>query len=184
MSNNPAGQKIICQHCKKKFIPDPRNAHHQKYCSKPECRYASKRNSYQKWRAKNPDWFRGHDNVLRVQVWRREKGRSRGRMIFKLVIELMIFRKKGRKDRIKVLKKDGKGMVLQDFCQLRNAVNNGVILRLVKVLQVFIAQIKPKTYSAPQKDKKVRNERGKRCLKLKTRRRACLRRQDERGATD
>jgi hypothetical protein len=95
----------ICEHCGKKFVPDYRNRHHQKYCGRPACRKASKANSQRLWLEKNPDFFKGHEHVLRVQVWRQEKGQGRGRMIYKLVIEFMIFRRKGRQDRVVVARK-------------------------------------------------------------------------------
>ena len=60
-----------CKHCRKFFKPHRRNAHHQRFCSKPECRAASKRESQRKWRRKNPDYFRGGEHVARVQAWRR-----------------------------------------------------------------------------------------------------------------
>jgi hypothetical protein len=55
------------------FIPDPRNAHKQKYCSKADCRTASKAASQAKWRKseKGRDYFRGQVNVQRVQQWRK-----------------------------------------------------------------------------------------------------------------
>ena len=61
-----------CKHCKKLFIPDPRNSNRQKYCSEPECRYASKKDSQRRWLSKpeNRDYFRGPENVARVQQWR------------------------------------------------------------------------------------------------------------------
>ena len=61
-----------CQHCKRVFHPDHRNVTRQRFCSKPECRHASKIDSQQRWRQKpeNLDYFRGADNVKRVQLWR------------------------------------------------------------------------------------------------------------------
>ena len=61
-----------CCNCKDLFIPDPRNAKRQKYCHKPECREASKAASQKRWLAKpeNQDYFRGPENVKRVQQWR------------------------------------------------------------------------------------------------------------------
>jgi hypothetical protein len=55
------------------FLPDPRNATRQRYCSKPECRKASKSSSQKQWLQKpeNQDYFRGPDNVERVQCWRK-----------------------------------------------------------------------------------------------------------------
>jgi hypothetical protein len=61
-----------CCNCKELFIPDPRNIKRQKYCSKPQCRKASKAASQRRWLAKpeNQDYFSGAQNVKRVQLWR------------------------------------------------------------------------------------------------------------------
>ena len=68
----PPTQKPKCQNCKRVFHPDHRNVTRQRFCSKPECRHASKVDSQQRWRQKpeNVDYFRGDDNVKRVQLWR------------------------------------------------------------------------------------------------------------------
>ena len=65
-------QNPNCQNCKRVFHPDHRNVTRQRFCSKPECRHASKVDSQQRWRQKpeNVDYFRGSDNVKRVQLWR------------------------------------------------------------------------------------------------------------------
>ena len=60
-----------CQHCHTIFIPDHRNRKWQKFCSRPECKQASKDASQQRWLANNPDYFKGDANVFRVQEWRR-----------------------------------------------------------------------------------------------------------------
>ena len=62
-----------CKHCGRLFLADPRNATRQRYCSKPECRKASKASSQKRWLQKpeNQDYFRGPDNVERVQRWRK-----------------------------------------------------------------------------------------------------------------
>ena len=61
-----------CRHCGELFRPDPRNLRHQRFCSKPTCRRASKAESQRRWLAKpdNRDYFRGPENVERVRVWR------------------------------------------------------------------------------------------------------------------
>ena len=61
-----------CRHCGVWFRPDPRNGHHQRFCTEPACRAASKRASQREWLRKNPDYFRGPTQVGRVQTWRRE----------------------------------------------------------------------------------------------------------------
>ena len=65
-------KKIKCRHCGTFFYPNPRNIKNQHYCSKPDCRKASKVASQQKWVLKNPDYFRSRENVARVQAWRKK----------------------------------------------------------------------------------------------------------------
>ena len=61
-----------CRHCGQFFRPDPRNIRHQRYCSAPACRRASKAASQRRWLAKeaNRDYFRGPEHVARVRAWR------------------------------------------------------------------------------------------------------------------
>ncbi|MDA3915405.1 MAG: hypothetical protein PF690_00325 [Deltaproteobacteria bacterium] len=66
-------KKKKCRNCKRLFIPDHRNRKRQKYCNREPCKKASKAVSQKKWLSKpeNEDYFRGPDNVKRVQEWRR-----------------------------------------------------------------------------------------------------------------
>ena len=66
------GDRRKCKCCRKFFRPDPRNRHHQRYCSAPNCRAASKAASQARWLAKpeNQDYHRGPVHVARVQAWR------------------------------------------------------------------------------------------------------------------
>jgi len=61
-----------CLHCKELFVPNARNRWHQKFCSKPGCRQASKAESQRRWLSKpeNRDYFRGPANFPRVHKWR------------------------------------------------------------------------------------------------------------------
>jgi len=61
-----------CLNCGDIFDPDCRNAVRQHYCSKPECRRASKAAAQAAWLAKpqNSDYFSGPTQVARVQAWR------------------------------------------------------------------------------------------------------------------
>jgi hypothetical protein len=70
----PQAPRCKCLHCKKIFVPDYRNRGRQKYCSSEECQAASKQASQQQWLSKpgNHDYFRGPENVQRVQEWRAE----------------------------------------------------------------------------------------------------------------
>lgn len=65
-------RRIRCRHCKELFMPDARNRGRQRYCSKDECRKASKHASQQKWLSKRRNWdyFRGSANTERVRLWR------------------------------------------------------------------------------------------------------------------
>jgi hypothetical protein len=67
-------QKYNCQHCNRLFRPDHRNVTRQRFYCKPECRQASKVDSQRRWLQKpeNLDYFRGSDNVKRVQLWRQD----------------------------------------------------------------------------------------------------------------
>ncbi len=61
-----------CLHCGELFDPDARNAQHQRYCTEPACRRASKAASQRRWlgKAANRNYFRGAENVARVRLWR------------------------------------------------------------------------------------------------------------------
>ena len=59
-----------CLFCGDLFRPDPRNVRHQRCCSQPACRRASQAACQQRWLARNPDYFKGPENVARVQAWR------------------------------------------------------------------------------------------------------------------
>jgi hypothetical protein len=66
-------QKCLC--CKQLFIPDRRSRGRQRFCSKRECKKASKKESQQRWARKpeNRDYWRGPEQVARVQAWRKQQ---------------------------------------------------------------------------------------------------------------
>lgn len=66
-------RKQKCKNCREYFYPDHRVVKRQKFCSKPTCRIASKRESQRRWLSQpnNRDYFRGSTNVQRVQRWRK-----------------------------------------------------------------------------------------------------------------
>ena len=64
-------EQPVCPHCHKQFTPDYRNRERQKFCSDPACKKASKAESQRRWFSRNPDYFKGVDNVQRVQEWRK-----------------------------------------------------------------------------------------------------------------
>ena len=61
-----------CPHCHTFFKPNPRSKGRQKYCSQPDCQKVRKQISHKNWLKKpaNQTYFRGPDNVRRVQQWR------------------------------------------------------------------------------------------------------------------
>src|SRR5215204_5008445 len=67
--------KCLC--CHEVFQPAKSNRGRQKFCTKLECRQASKRHSQRRWLSKpeNQDYFRGKDQVERVRSWRKDNPR-------------------------------------------------------------------------------------------------------------
>ena len=61
-----------CLHCNEKHRHEARKGGDQRYCSKPDCRRASKAASQRQWlsRPENRDYFRGAENCERVRLWR------------------------------------------------------------------------------------------------------------------
>jgi len=68
----PRSGTCKCLHCHTFFKPNPRSKGRQKFCSTPECQKASKSASQRKWlqKSQNKNYFRGPENVQRVQQWR------------------------------------------------------------------------------------------------------------------
>lgn len=66
-------QQCICINCNELYLPDARNRYHQKYCSKPQCRKASKRDAQQRYlrSEKGSECFSGEYNKRRVREWRK-----------------------------------------------------------------------------------------------------------------
>jgi hypothetical protein len=68
----PRGRRRKCKCCRRLFRPDPCNRRHQRYCSAPRCRRASKAASQARWLSKpeNQGYFRDAWHVARVRAWR------------------------------------------------------------------------------------------------------------------
>ena len=66
----PATSMHRCRNCQEWFTPDRYNAWHQHFCTKPLCRVASHCASSAGWRRKNPGYFQGEENCIRVRSWR------------------------------------------------------------------------------------------------------------------
>ena len=67
-------KKKKCRHCRRLFVPDPRNIDKQIYCRKPACKKASKKAGHRKWLSKpeNKNYFKGSEHVERVRTWRKK----------------------------------------------------------------------------------------------------------------
>ena len=65
MQSKHRRKKCLC--CKQSFTTDPRNHHHQRFCTKVRCQKASKILSQKRWSAKpaNRDHWRGPSEVVR-----------------------------------------------------------------------------------------------------------------------
>jgi len=66
------GRRRKCKCCLKLFLPDPCNHRHQRYCSAPRCKRASKAASQARWLRKpeNQGYFRDPWHAARVRTWR------------------------------------------------------------------------------------------------------------------
>ena len=126
-------KKKRCRHCGSLYRPDSRNHKKQRYCSKPDCRKASKAESQRKWVQENPDYFRSSQNVFRVQQWRKKHpGYSRKPDKFKLqensdtLQDLLI----GKDEEKQTLKPHLATSALQDLLLAQPAVLIGLIAHL------------------------------------------------------
>jgi len=134
-------RKCKCLNCREYFRPDPKNIGKQTFCSKTDCRKASKAAAQARWLAKeeNKNYFKGPDNVKRVQQWRKnnpgywKKGQTKKKPLQDLLTE-----KKEKKQQVTgVLEKDA----LQDLLKPYHAVLIGLIAKFTGVtLQDDIAQ--------------------------------------------
>jgi len=126
-------RKRKCSHCKEYFYPDRRNRHHQEYCSKPDCRKASKAASQKRWLSKpeNRDYFRSAANVLRVQMWRKDNPgywRRQGSGPEDALQDLLI--EKAQKNQEVTNLKGKNDTALQDFISEQHIVLIGLIAQL------------------------------------------------------
>ena len=66
-------RKRKCKHCGRFYWPDPRNRYHQQCCSDEICQRARHQANQSDWLAQpeNQNYFRGSEQVKRVQGWRR-----------------------------------------------------------------------------------------------------------------
>ena len=131
-------RKRKCRNCSCFFIPDYRNRNRQEYCSEPVCRAASKKASQAKWLSKeeNQDYFRGPENTMRVQEWRKmNPGYSRGKGKKEPLqddCDEKSLQNKSVTDQssCKPAENEPVSGVLQDYCKLEPAVLIGLIAQL------------------------------------------------------
>jgi len=62
-----------CHHCGQLYHPDYRTSDRQQYCSRVACRQASHRVAQLRWwsQPENQKYYRGTDQVRRIQAWRK-----------------------------------------------------------------------------------------------------------------
>ena len=67
-------QKKKCRHCRRLFVPDPRNRKRQNYWSESPCQKASKAASQKRWlnKPENKGYFKGPEHKQRVREWRKK----------------------------------------------------------------------------------------------------------------
>ena len=63
-------RKRKCPYCHQWFLPHPQTAYHQKCCSNTHCQSSRRIKTQAGWRRRNPDYYRGPENVRRVREWR------------------------------------------------------------------------------------------------------------------
>jgi hypothetical protein len=125
-------KKKKCRNCRRLFLPDYRNYDRQKYCERAECRKASKAASQRKWldQPENQDYFRGPENVERVQEWRnqnpeywKQKSPNKGTALQEpLTVQLT----ENNQDKHQIT-----NMALQDFLEIQPAVIIGLISNFI-----------------------------------------------------
>ena len=64
-------RKRKCPHCHQCFLPHPQTAYHQKCCSNIHCQSSRRVKTQAGWRRRNPDYYRGPENVRRAREWRK-----------------------------------------------------------------------------------------------------------------
>jgi hypothetical protein len=89
-----------CEGCRGPLHLDPRKRGNHRYCDKPECRKASKQASQQRWREKNPDYFRGPESAVRQRQRRQKQAdqkrqRTKGVKLSQDLIDTQVFEPTG-----------------------------------------------------------------------------------------
>jgi hypothetical protein len=74
---NKHGRKLKCHCCQQWFLPNPKAAFRQKYCSRPRCKRVSKAASQKKWKDKpgNRKLADPAKEQERVRRWRAGKSK-------------------------------------------------------------------------------------------------------------
>ena len=141
-SRRRSARRRKCRHCHELYTPDPRNVRHQKYCSKPQCRRASKKAAQRRWLSskKGSGYFRGPENVKRVQQWREAHPGYWRRMVSKRADALQ----DGLSLEVIEKSSDTQGLnrsALQDVCSLQPVLLVGLIASITgSTLQDDIAE--------------------------------------------
>jgi len=73
-----------CSICHNNFIVNKFSSSRQLVCQRKECRKIAKKQRQADWLARNPDYFKGSENVERVRQWRLKKAEKVANLKIKL----------------------------------------------------------------------------------------------------
>jgi hypothetical protein len=73
-----------CSICHNNFIVNKFSSSRQIVCQRKECRKIAKKQRQADWLARNPDYFKGSENVERVRQWRLKKANKVAHLNIKL----------------------------------------------------------------------------------------------------
>jgi len=134
-----------CLHCKKFFLPDPRNGRRQKYCSQEACQQASHRASQAKYRnsPKGKRYETKEDVAERVR-------KSRARRREERAAEAAVLRDYCDPEVVEREEDKGGRVVLRDDCLDQNPLIIGLISQVSGVLRDDIATTVKRLHSRGQ----------------------------------
>lgn len=124
-------RRCKCLNCKEHFLPNYRNRERQRFCSRADCRKASKQASQKAWLQKpeNQNQFRDPDHAARVRQWQKDhpgywknSTRSRNRTLQDLCSNQSVDKEE--------LTANSPERTLQDLCSMQAPLFVGLISML------------------------------------------------------
>ena len=112
-----------CKCCHRRFLPQPHNAYHQKFCVETACQAASRRESQRKYNRKHPDRYKGKAEVIRVRIWREEHPHYWRRKRRRILLRIELFwDESGLGRRLRVLRERWLSGALRDLYRVQLAL--------------------------------------------------------------